>query len=214
MRNCIVPVFRRLALCAVFAASAFAMPGVVAPASAQNIFQLIFGGQQRRAEPQYRELRIPGPGYRKRDARRQRAKSGKRYSKRKQEKRDGRRVASSNGPMLEKSDFKIKPYVPPKVGRGPLGRFLYDRTLRRGDIVVTGKGLMVFAGRDRKEHRDKDFLSLARGGNLTGMKKSTLYNINKHSGDRSSDLVRVRLGKTYKAPLQEPEGLKTAAREQ
>ncbi len=38
------------------------------------------------------------------------------------------------------------------------GRALNDPTLRQGDVISTGKGFVVFVGRD-EEHRPNDFLS-------------------------------------------------------
>lgn len=53
-------------------------------------------------------------------------------------------------------------YVPPLAGPGPLGAFLYDRTLRHGDIVATPTGLLVFEGKRRAaEHQDTDFAPVA-----------------------------------------------------
>ncbi len=50
---------------------------------------------------------------------------------------------------------------PPPVGKGPLGPFLYDTTLRAGDVVVTTQGLYVFRGGGGQEHRVGDFIPLA-----------------------------------------------------
>jgi hypothetical protein len=51
---------------------------------------------------------------------------------------------------------------PPPVGKGPLGPFLYDTTLRNGDVVVTTQGLYVFrGGGGALEHRVGDFIPLA-----------------------------------------------------
>ena len=52
-------------------------------------------------------------------------------------------------------------YIAPPVGDGPLGPFLYDPTLRRGDVLVTEMGLRVFRSAPRDSHRATDFVALA-----------------------------------------------------
>lgn len=51
---------------------------------------------------------------------------------------------------------------PPPVGKGPLGPFLFDSTLRAGDVVVTVQGLYVYRGPGGLEHKVRDFVPLAR----------------------------------------------------
>lgn len=49
---------------------------------------------------------------------------------------------------------------------GPMGRFLRDPSLRRGDIVVTTQGLMVFRGSAGARHSERDFVPVAKAGSL------------------------------------------------
>lgn len=53
--------------------------------------------------------------------------------------------------------------IRPPVGRGPLGPFLFDPTLRPGDIVTTVNGIMVYeGGKKSKSHTAADFVPVAR----------------------------------------------------
>ena len=63
---------------------------------------------------------------------------------------------------------KPAPYVAPEVMPGPLGQFLKDPPLKRGDVVVTPQGLMVFRGPSGSAHRAKDFVSVSKSGRLLG----------------------------------------------
>lgn len=65
-----------------------------------------------------------------------------------------------------RTSTKPAPYVAPEVMPGPLGQFLKDPTLKRGDVVVTPQGLMVFRGRGGSAHRDRDFVSVSKSGRL------------------------------------------------
>lgn len=56
---------------------------------------------------------------------------------------------------------KPPPYAPPEVMPGPLGQFLRDPTLRRGDVVATAHGLMVYRGPGGSQHRPADFMPVA-----------------------------------------------------
>jgi hypothetical protein len=54
-----------------------------------------------------------------------------------------------------------------KPGKGPLGPFVNDPTLRAGDVVVTTKGLMVYRGDGgSRSHNDRDFVSVASASSL------------------------------------------------
>ena len=46
-----------------------------------------------------------------------------------------------------------------------------DLTLRRGDAVMTERGMVVFNGTAGREHRPEDFVALSRSGGIIG--KST-----------------------------------------
>jgi hypothetical protein len=64
-----------------------------------------------------------------------------------------------------------------KSGKGPLGPFLNDPTLRAGDIVVTTHGLMVFRGADRHSHTESEFVSIANASRLIEAKKKMLISL-------------------------------------
>ena len=61
---------------------------------------------------------------------------------------------------------KPVPYRAPQVLPGPLGQFLKDSTLRRGDVVVTSEGVMVFRGSAGARHHAKDFVSLHKAAQI------------------------------------------------
>jgi hypothetical protein len=67
--------------------------------------------------------------------------------------------AYEQGQELSSKPEKVPP---PPVGKGPLGPFLFDATLRSGDVVVTSQGLYVYRGRGGAEHQIRDFIPLAR----------------------------------------------------
>jgi hypothetical protein len=64
-------------------------------------------------------------------------------------------------PSLEQLSQPRAPrtYIPPDPAQasGPLGPFLNDTTLRRGDIVVTQDGPMTYQGSDAFTPRAEDF---------------------------------------------------------
>jgi hypothetical protein len=64
-----------------------------------------------------------------------------------------------------------------KPGKGPLGPFLNDPTLRAGDIVVTTQGLMIFRGAGRRTHTESEFVSIASASRLIGAKKRMLISL-------------------------------------
>ena len=53
--------------------------------------------------------------------------------------------------------------VAPEDAGGPLGPFLTDSSLRRGDIVVTRDGLKEFRGGDASTHAPGDFAPVEAG---------------------------------------------------
>lgn len=72
-----------------------------------------------------------------------------------------------------------KPYVAPPVAPGPLGRFVNDPSLRRGDVVATPNGLMVFQGRTgAASHRASDFVPVANAPAL-GARRNDLLNLDR-----------------------------------
>lgn len=72
-----------------------------------------------------------------------------------------------------------KPYVAPPVAPGPLGRFVHDPSLRRGDVVATPNGLMVFQGRaGSTSHRASDFVPVGSAPAL-GSRRNDLLNLDR-----------------------------------
>ncbi|MDP2358005.1 MAG: hypothetical protein Q8M31_18340 [Beijerinckiaceae bacterium] len=72
------------------------------------------------------------------------------------------------------------PYVAPAVASGPLGRFLHDPSLRRGDVVATPNGLMVFQGRTGSDsHRSADFVSVGSAVAVSGARRADLLNLDR-----------------------------------
>jgi hypothetical protein len=67
-----------------------------------------------------------------------------------------------------------------KPGKGPLGPFLNDPTLRAGDVVVTAKGLMVYRGDGGPSHRESDFVSVSNASGLVA-NRQTLISLEKAS---------------------------------
>lgn len=81
-------------------------------------------------------------------------------------------IRKSSRPRIE-ATTKPGPYVAPEVMPGPLGRFLKDPTLKRGDVVVTAQGLMVFRGNRISTHRAKDFVPVTKSGPLLAKRTRT-----------------------------------------
>lgn len=67
---------------------------------------------------------------------------------------------------LHREAQKPEPYKAPEVSPGPLGRFLNDPTLRRGDVVATADGLMVYRGGSSARHRPAEFVAVESAGSL------------------------------------------------
>ena len=71
------------------------------------------------------------------------------------------RARSSRPAVVRKERTGPRPYVAPERGAGPLGPFLHDPTLRRGDVVATAQGLMVFQGKGGgTNHKPSDFAAV------------------------------------------------------
>ena len=134
---------------------AIAMP---APASAQGFFDFLFGGQRyQRSVVAY----APDPGF---DVPRnpERAQKHVRLS-----------------PAIEQAvGGKPEKKPPPVVGKGPLGPFINDPTLRAGDVVVTSHGLMVYRGGAGTTHSSREFVGLSKAAGIAG-NRETLASIEK-----------------------------------
>lgn len=150
----------RYAPAAALAALLAASPMVVlsGPASAQSLFEALFGrsAQQPAPAPLYAPPASPYPEF----GRTQRA-TPKRVAR--EPRREPRREAAA----------KPRPYVAPETMPGPLGRFLRDPSLRQGDIVATADGLMVFRGSAGSRHSPRDFVPIAKAGSLVAGKSRT-----------------------------------------
>lgn len=174
-----------------------------APAEARNLFQILFGGHgpaARQASPYAEDLRI------------QRASDRALYLR--QVRREKRALAarkrlialpaSGNDRIAARATggnaSRLRAYVPPKTGAGPLGPFLYDPSLRRGDVVVTAKGLMVFVGRGGAQHRAGDFRTYAVARRSAGGPAARLNAIARANRKAATALVRPEVVKTYRKP--------------
>ncbi len=182
------------------------------PAQARNIFQILFGGGQaaRDVYPDARQMRAQPDSH---SATRQRQiMRAKAAQKRKARQRAALRADRSDSarPVARARHVSLG-YTPPKAGKGPLGPFLHDRSLRRGDVVVTSKGLMVFAGRGGEKHRENDFRPYRQGASIAGGRPAQLRAIAKANKNSTAALVSLEVVKTYKkAP--HGDGLKLAIR--
>ena len=137
----------------------------VAPAQAQSLFDVLFGRSPGFApQPPFASphpfappLRQPGYGF-------ERARPpGERAPRR----------------VTARADEKPAKYVAPEVLAGPLGRFLLDPTLRRGDVVATARGLMVFRGEPGARHAERDFVALSGAKNFTAGGRADLVALEK-----------------------------------
>lgn len=101
---------------------------------------------------------------------------------------------------IESVDAKPEKYVPPEVMPGPLRQFLRDPTLRRGDVVATSKGLMVFRGPGGARHSERDFVALSNASGFTAGNKANLVALERtlkrghtsqHVGETLAERVRA-----------------------
>lgn len=153
-----------------------------APASAQGLFEALFGRRDQYYRPAPPVFHPPGydPGYQPRYAARppasRRAEPRHRKSTKSVADADDDAQKRDTRSLRYAEPSKPEPYVAPKVLPGPVGRFLLDPTLRRGDVVATAKGLMVYRGSGGERHKEKDFVALDDGGKkfVQGNKKTLL----------------------------------------
>ncbi len=129
-----------------------AIIGGAGAANAQGLFEALFGRRALEGAP---PVVVISPGRWPDQARQQPVRS---------------RQALKGKAHLTIAPAKPKPYVAPEVMPGPLGRFLKDETLRRGDVVVTAAALMVFRGNGGSTHRAKDFVTVAKATPLLSKK--------------------------------------------
>jgi hypothetical protein len=129
------------------AGAILAMQGASAPAQAQGLFDFLFGGGA---------FYAPAPQYAHPAHARQSRLDAERARVQRARLREVRIIDEPRKP---------RPHTPPQELAGPLGKFLMDHTLRRGDVVATQNGLMVFRGSGAGPHRERDFapVSTAQG---------------------------------------------------
>lgn len=155
---------RRLSMCVLIASvSVWAtLAGTGGTARAQSLFDILFGrGAQFVPAPPAPPLYQPGYGYERAPARL--ALPG----------REGER-APKRGALRASADERPPKYTPPEVLPGPLGQFLRDPTLRRGDVVATSRGLMVFRGEGGARHSERDFTPLSGAKNFAAGNRADL----------------------------------------
>ena len=129
------------------------LPLASAPAFAANFFEKLFGVQQAPAAASRPSVVLPPPVLPV-----QRATAPIRREK---PKASIVRVKPGDAPARI-----ARAAVRPEILPGPLGPFLRDPTLRRGDVVVTTEGLKVFTGQGGGQHAHGDFLALAQAAVL------------------------------------------------
>jgi hypothetical protein len=93
------------------------------------------------------------------------------------ERRPGEFERVPHGPTPQEVMAAIKAVKP---GKGPLGPFVNDPTLRAGDVVVTTKGLMVYRGGGGLSHHESDFVSVSNASGLVA-NRQTLISLEKAS---------------------------------
>lgn len=167
--------------------------GVALTAQAQTahagFFELLFGSQPAARPVAPPALDWPAPQFRvvrpQREMRRERQRRlGLRHERR------------QVGPDAIFANREFEPIAKPRPvrrvklseqeARTPLGPFLNDPTLRRGDIVVTREGLRVFDGGPAALHRASSFRPLAQGRHLIASNSKQLAAIEKANGTRAS----------------------------
>ncbi len=134
----------------IFAGLALGAAVGVSDASAQGLFEALFGRRVLQEPP---PVVVISPGHLR----------GQQVRPRKPQAHSHRTAAPA----------KPEPYVAPEVMPGPLGRFLKDPTLKRGDVVATVDGLMVFRANSGSKHRAKDFVPLAKAAQFLPKKMRT-----------------------------------------
>ena len=106
-----------------------------------------------------------------------------------------------------------RPYVAPEVVAGPLGRFLRDPSLRRGDVVATPNGLMVFQGTSgSSNHKPSDFTPVDSARTIAGARRNDLVSLDRTLRSTSPNIQFVAEKPEPKAlviakrPVNEPRG--------
>lgn len=164
------------------AVAAFATVAGIQPASAQNFFEMLFGGARFEGRSAYqpdtgRQNALPGYarhssglGYGTldpNDPRLRRAIIRHRAAAKPAARKPKSLAAEASGPSIKNAAILSTPDAP----RGSVAFFLKDKTLRAGDVVVTEKGFLVFQGGD---HSTRAFIAINDSGSLKGERKNLL----------------------------------------
>ena len=190
---------RLIATSIVSLGAAVAMAG---PASAAGFFETLFGVRQQQPAVYYAPRHVPNvplvmPDRRDPDqqARRAQARAKAKAKAKAIAARATERVAAD-----VRSVQQVK--VAPQVLGGPLGPFLLDPTLRRGDVVVTTQGLQVFTGAPSGQHSAAEFAPLAQASQLVKGNFTVLAAIDR--ANRFSDKPLVAVQTVPAAPAAKP----------
>lgn len=169
--------------------AAFATVAGVQPASAQNFFEMLFGGARFEGRSAYqpepaRQNTLPGYG---------RQSTPPTYGR---QSGAGYGTLDPNDPRLHRAIIRHRAAAKPMARkknlvaetagssvknvavvatadapRGSIPYFLKDKTLRAGDVVVTDKGFLVFQG---GEHTARAFVAINNSGSRKGDRSSLL----------------------------------------
>jgi hypothetical protein len=158
------------------------LAGAVVPASAANIFEALFGSTPvpataprtvYPAQSSFRELTIRIPPVR-----------SPAQVKKKAGKKPVTTFAVVNPVQGMGINSAFRPVIAkarPPVLPGPLGPFLMDSTLSRGDVVVTTAGLRIFAGGYSSRHSPSVFLPLSKAQSYAQGRMSLLAAIEENN---------------------------------
>ncbi len=155
------------------------------PAMAAGFFETLFGVRQAQQpiyapRPQYDvPLVSSAQGSRIKAAQRAKAKSSAKTVK-------GISAAKSAAAGLKTTAPRVE------VLPGPLGPFLRDPTLRRGDVVVTTDGLKVFTGAANTQHASTEFSALSRASQFAAGNSNVLAAIDRANRLSTKPLVEVQ----------------------
>ncbi len=157
-----------------------AFAATATPASAANIFEALFGV---RRQPVY----APAP-----------ALPAAALPNANLERKKKPKPVRAEGPQVRRAAVR------PPVLAGPVGQFLLDPTLRRGDVVVTNEGLKVFTGNGGSQHREGDFMALSRASQFAAGKSPVLAAIDKANRASAKPLVEVQAVPVQRTTPQPP----------
>ncbi len=161
------------------------LPALGGPVAAAGFFETLFG-----IRPAQQQVHVPRPQYdvplvsgaqgiRMKPAQRVKAKPAAKIVK---------AVSATKSSGSSSKSAALRPEVLP----GPLGPFLRDPTLRRGDVVVTIDGLKVFTGAANTQHSGSEFAALAHASHFAAGNSSVLAAIDRANRFSAKPLVEVQ----------------------